>query len=109
MYVLSAEFGLIRSDHPIPNYDRTMTIERARALRSSVQCSLAMALDVFTNAPPTSTQLLLCLGRTYRETLADYAGPAAEVLYDRCIYAGQGVRLTLLRDWLRIAVSTSRE
>jgi hypothetical protein len=101
VHILSAEFGLIPGHQPIPNYDRRMTTVRARQLRSSVQRSLAATLDGFADNWLAPEQLLVCLGKTYRETLIEYAGPAAETLPERCIRAGQGKRLTLLRDWLR--------
>jgi hypothetical protein len=101
VHILSAEFGLIPVYQPIPNYDRRMTTMRARQLRTSVQRSLAATLDGLADNCLAPEQLLVCLGRTYRETLAEYAGPAAETLPERCIRAGQGKRLTLLRNWLR--------
>src|SRR5437764_14093390 len=42
--ILSAAFGLIPADHPIPWYDRRMTPARAHALRPDVERALcAMA------------------------------------------------------------------
>lgn len=100
VHILSAEFGLIPSTRLIPDYDRRMTVARARDLRLSVQESLGKILDGYEDDPPTSGQMLLCLGHDYREALAGYAGPAAEMLPGRCVRAGLGRRLTLLRDWL---------
>ena len=42
--ILSAEFGLIAADAPIPNYNHRMTEARALALRTQVREALAQAL-----------------------------------------------------------------
>ncbi len=100
VHILSAEFGLIPASHPIPYYDRPMTRGRAHEMRAPVQQSLAAALGDLTQASFDPEHLLVCLGREYREALIGYVGPVAEVIPSRCVRAGLGRRLTILRHWL---------
>src|SRR5690349_5361375 len=60
IYILSARFGLIGSDDPIPEYDQRMTPERMRELAPALVERLQMILD----GRPYS-QVLLSLGRSY--------------------------------------------
>ena len=94
--ILSARYGLIPADHPIPAYDHRLTPDDADALRPSVIRALGDALVVGTYA-----EVALCLGRDYRRAVARYeavvpAGTAVSV-----IAGGQGTRLRNLRTWLR--------
>jgi hypothetical protein len=61
LLILSARFGLIRADTPIPNYDQRMTIRRAIELRSQVRQTLHDHLAVY--GPYTAT--CISLGKGY--------------------------------------------
>jgi len=67
IYILSAKFGLIPSDYPIPNYDEKMTRDRSRQLQPLVIAKLKNIL----NAKPYQ-QLCICLGRDYFLALDKY-------------------------------------
>ncbi|MDF5759034.1 DUF6884 domain-containing protein [Spongiactinospora sp. TRM90649] len=86
--ILSAEHGLIDADRPLLPYDRVLTLERARELRSSAGFVLAQEFDRY--------------GRP-REALL-----IAEPLYQGIVLDHlTGVRLHLIGDlYDRAAVST---
>lgn len=91
--ILSAEFGLIAGDTPIPWYDRRMDAARAAALAPAVQRELRAILA---GGP---TDLFVHLGRDYR--VAPGAVPPGPW---RVSYAegGIGERLGQLRRWLYV-------
>jgi hypothetical protein len=63
--ILSAEFGLIAAEAPIPNYDHRMAPPRALALRGQVREALATTL-----ATGDYTATFINLGADYRPALA---------------------------------------
>ena len=63
--ILSARFGLIHADTPIPNYDQRLTVRRAMELRSQVRQTLEDHLTVY--GPYTAT--CISLGKGYWPTL----------------------------------------
>lgn len=99
VYILSAEFGLIPADYPIPDYDHRMTVSRARQLQDSVG-SLLKA--IFENADVAGDQrrVFLNLGKTYQEALNGYREPFASVLVAQAAFGGMGKRLSQLKSWL---------
>jgi hypothetical protein len=101
--ILSAEFGLIPADHPIPDYDRRMTPARADALRPAALEQLRRAIAC---APPGGPQggwhlrLFLGLGKDYLRVIAGWESllpPETEV---QLATGPPGRRLRQLRDWL---------
>lgn len=102
VYILSAEFGLISSDKPIPNYDRRMTYKRAKELQQPTLIALKHILickqykDLFIN-----------LGKDYLRVLNGYESliPAnLNVMVSRGV---MGRKLAELRNWLHVGVSKS--
>lgn len=95
VYILSAEFGLIPASQPTPNYDRRMTIERARALRPSVVTELN---KVFTNSD--YVKVFICMGQIYLNALEgfDESAPPSDVTW--AVTGSLGRRLSQLHDWL---------
>lgn len=95
VYILSAQFGLIQSDEPIPAYDRRMTARRAQELRSATADQLR-SLD-----PGSRYQdVFLHAGAMYREILTQ---PLVDMLPQQRLVSptgSQGVQLTLLKSWL---------
>ena len=91
-WVLSAEFGLIPADRPIPDYDREMSPSRARALRPQI----AAAFDDL--ASRSYTDVLVCAGRAYTTPLGDVS---ATLGCPAVIASGSiGRQLAVLHDWL---------
>lgn len=93
--ILSAEFGLIRRDTPIPDYDRLMSFQRAEQLRSTVANQFSEFMKEI--APK---KMLVSAGRTYLRAL-----PAIEKASMRGVPVSVtdgsiGKKLTKLRDWL---------
>lgn len=94
-YVLSAQFGLIPGDHPIPHYDQRMTHHRARELQPDVGAALHALC-----AAHTYDDLCICMGRTYAEAMAGFNAfiPFAATI---TIATGTiGKMQAMLRDWL---------
>lgn len=89
--ILSAEFGLIAGDTPLPWYERRMDRERAAALAPGVQQALCTLLR------ERPTELFISLGRDYLPALGDVPAGAWHVSYAQ---GGIGMRLGQLRRWL---------
>jgi hypothetical protein len=89
--ILSAEFGLIDSDTPIPWYDRRMDATRAAALAPLVKRKLQALLA----AGPTD--VFIHLGRDYLPTLGTVPPGPWHICYAQ---GGIGERLGQLRRWL---------
>lgn len=95
-FVLSAGFGLIPLDAPIPNYDQRMTAERAEALRSDVLRSLNSLAGRFDDIG----RLFVFLGRDYLPAIAGieaHFSPTTVATYATGTF---GARLGQLKDWL---------
>ncbi len=96
VYILSARFGLIPAEQPIPDYDQRMTRTRARELRPQVLQALEKLL-----ATGQYDTLYLDLGQDYLpavegwEHLARKYGVAYQQARGRI-----GQRLRALRQWL---------
>lgn len=99
VYVLSAEFGLIAGDHPIPSYDREMTEARAQELRPLVGTTivpLGIGVEPRIGEPQT---LLVVASKAYLSVLADAAPDGG--IPECCVAQGsQGGKLAALHDWL---------
>lgn len=93
IFVLSAEYGLIDRNHPIPDYDRKMDAQRAAELRDSSVAALEEILRQQLYA-----EVFVCTSRTYLGAL-----PWIEEIHRQVRFAapGQGKKLTSLRRWLR--------
>lgn len=95
VYILSAQFGLIRGDEPIQAYNRRMTPQRARELRGTTAANL-QKLDLGRRYQ----HVFLHAGAMYREIFSslDLNGLPQERLMAST--GGQGVQLTHLKSWL---------
>jgi hypothetical protein len=89
--ILSAEFGLIAGDTPIPWYDRRMDATRAAALAPLVQRELQALLA----EPPTD--VFVHLGSDYLPALGSIPLGSWRISYAQ---GGIGERLGQLRRWL---------
>ena len=93
--ILSAKYGLLRSDTPIEDYDQRMTRGQALALQPVVSADLDAHL----------TQVKYCevfinLGQTYLLALAESKKIAD--LRDRVAYASGGIgeKMSQMKQWL---------
>lgn len=89
--ILSAEFGLIAADTPIPWYDRRMDPARAAALAPAVQRELR---GLLADRP---TDVFVHLGRDYLPALGAIPPGPWQLTYAD---GGIGRRLGQLRRWL---------
>jgi hypothetical protein len=94
LLIISAEFGLIRSDTPIPDYDRRMRSSRAAALAPQVQGALREQL---TKRP--YQRILINLGRDYLRALEGFDGLQGATWAQGSI----GIRARQLKAWLNEA------
>lgn len=97
VHVLSAEFGLIPADTPIPYYDRQMTTARAEALQPRIDAALDRLRNHVDAAPIDANNLLVVASNPYLSTLTAAHGG----LPGHCVARGsQGKKLAALHDWL---------
>lgn len=94
--VLSARFGLIPADTPIPAYDHRLTPAAADALRPAAVRVLGEMLSRGTYA-----DVAFGLGRDYRRAVAGYPAVVPPGAAATILAGGQGARLRALRTWLR--------
>ncbi len=95
VYILSARYGLIPTDQPIPYYDQRLTPQRATELEPAVRDMLARIL-----ARREFEQIYLAVGRDYARALdgsTEFMPAAASVV---AAEGSQGKRLAQLHDWL---------
>ena len=95
-YVLSAEFGLIPAERPIPMYEHRMTRQRAQMLRPGVTDELRRLL----NGERCYREIFICLGQAYWTALE---GWETFVSQDRAVIVARGslgMRQSQLYDWL---------
>jgi hypothetical protein len=87
--ILSARYGLISWDRPIPDYNERMTAQRAEAHRAQV----AQALERLLARQPSA--ICVCAGVVYWQALPEAGlGGAARTR------GGIGVQVGQLRRWL---------
>lgn len=96
VYVLSAEFGLIPADQPIPDYDRRMTPERARELQPSVLDRVKRLL----NRDGPYREVFVHLGREYQLALQGWEKLIPHGVIVRTAEGSVGARQGHLFDWL---------
>lgn len=98
--ILSAEFGLIPPDEPIPDYDRLMTPTRAVELRPRVGEALRRITLPTELTPPVPTRLFHNLGQNYLLATVDFDALASGTLHITSATGPPGVRLSHLSAWL---------
>ena len=95
IYILSAEFGLIASDRPIPNYDRRITKKRSSELRPSVIEKLIEILKV-----DRYQEIFICAGKDYLRSLEGYEKLVQSKITAKIAPGSSGKKLSVLHDWL---------
>ena len=102
VYILSAEFGLISADKPILNYNRRMTLQRAKELQPRTQPELKRILS-----GRQYDELFISMGKAYRQVLVGYK---LLIPADFKVIVSTGImgrKLAELRNWLRKGVPES--
>lgn len=94
VYILSAEFGVISANEPIPQYDRPMTADRANELCEKVTKTLKAIIR-----HAHCTEVFVCASAMYKKAITpSQLSPLVQVRYAA---AGQGHKLKSLHCWLR--------
>ena len=102
VYILSAKFGLISACKPIPNYDRRMTLQRAKELQPRTQPELKRILS-----GRQYDELFISMGKAYRQVLVGYK---LLIPADFKVIVSTGImgrKLAELRNWLYEGVAES--
>jgi hypothetical protein len=95
VYILSAEFGLIRSTKPIPDYDTAMNRIQANKLKPKVERGFARLIDSH-----RGNEIAVCMGKSYRSILPPDWNAKRSGLPLRLLEGGLGKRLSSLKGWL---------
>lgn len=94
--IISAKFGLVPADQPIPYYNQKMVLPRAKTLNPKV---LAKLREIF--AHQKYKKLLISVGQDYWPALAGYESLLQSDVEVTLAAGSSGRRQTMLRDWLR--------
>jgi uncharacterized protein DUF6884 len=92
---VSAEYGLISADHPIPNYDQRMTPLRAQELHPHIVAELRYILS----SRPYQ-ELCICMGKDYYRALHGYDALISTKMVITIVTGSPGKRLADLQKWL---------
>ncbi len=99
-YILSAKFGLISADHPIPNYDLRMTPQRVEQLK---QQTLSEAKQILNDKQ--YQDFFISMGKDYLKVLDGYESLISSNLNVTVAQGSMGRKLTELRNWLHSNIS----
>jgi hypothetical protein len=93
--VLSARYGLISGECPIPNYDHIMTTARAVELRPQVLDSLINQIthDYW-------AEIFVLMSAKYHEVIKGFEDNLPSSTRIICVKGAQGVKARQLKDWL---------
>ncbi|MBW4559548.1 MAG: hypothetical protein KME32_00055 [Mojavia pulchra JT2-VF2] len=94
-YILSAEFGLIFQDYPIPYYDRRMTKQRSQQLQPEVIDKLQHILNA-----RLYPEICICVGRDYFKALEGYDTVIQSSSNVQIATGSLGKKLVKLHTWL---------
>lgn len=98
-FILSAEFGLIRHDQLIPDYERRMTLQRACELSTQVTRQAEQLLQSPLR-PRKKSHLFINLGQTYLKAF-DLTSQFITANYNLKLASGSsGRRLSEMYEWL---------
>lgn len=96
VYVLSAKFGLLKSEEPIPDYELRMSSDTAKAQRD--QNLLTLRQSLLRNR---FSEIAVSVGRSYLPAISGFEEDIPPGTTLRVLSGGLGIRLSRLRDWLR--------
>ncbi len=94
-FVLSARFGLIPGNQPIPAYDHQMTRYRAHELQPEVSTAVSTLLTT-----RNYTALCVCMGHTYSMALQGYDRSISNTTSVTIAAGTIGKMIATLYDWL---------
>lgn len=103
IFILSAKFGLIPHNQPIPNYDQRMTQLRAQELHPSVMSELG---HIFSSR--SYQRVCICMGRDYLVALDGYNTLALSEMSIKVAVGAPGHKLAQLHYWLYGKSSSKR-
>jgi hypothetical protein len=95
VHILSAKFGLVAADQPIPNYDQRMTPARAKELNPEVITRLRYLL----NSQPYQS-VCFCMGQDYLRALDGYDTLISSKTTVKIATGSSGRKLSELHGWL---------
>ena len=95
IYILSAEFGLISADKPIPHYDRRMTPQRIEKLQQPTLGELKQILN-----GKQYQEFFISMGKDYLRVLDGYKSLTSINLNVTVSQGSMGCKLAELRNWL---------
>jgi hypothetical protein len=95
IFIVSAKFGLISADQPIPNYDQPMTLFRAEELRPQIIAAFKHILS-----GQSYQELCLCVGKDYLQALDKYDTVVTSEMGITIVAGSPGKRLAELHRWL---------
>lgn len=95
VFILSAAYGLISAQQPIPNYNQMMTSQRAFELRKAL-------LDTLGNLCSSKVYSALCLtmSKMYLAALEGWSALVPQEMQITLADGPQGVKLARLQRWL---------
>lgn len=99
VWILSAEFGLIAANTPIPDYNRTMTPTRRRELAPALQVQWASLRQALASVGVCH----VAMGAQYRAAISEAGFLAQAQQYGITVSIGQGgigEQARQLKDWL---------
>lgn len=99
-YILSAKFGLISADHPIPNYDLRMTPKRVEQLK---QQTLNLAEQILSDKQ--YQEFFISMGKDYLKVMDGYESLISTNLNVTVAQGSMGRKLAELRNWLHSNIS----
>ena len=99
-YILSAKFGLISADEPIPHYDRRMTPQRIKELQQPTLSELKQILN-----GKQYQEFFISMGKDYLRVLDGYKLLTSTNLDVTVSQGSMGCKLAELRNWLHKNVS----
>jgi len=95
IFILSAKFGLISHNQPIPNYDQRMTPSCAQELQPSVMSELRHILS-----SQSYQKFCICMGKDYLLALDGYNTLISSDLSIKVVASSPGKKLAELHSWL---------
>jgi hypothetical protein len=100
IYILSAEFGLIRHTRLIPFYDQCMTNQRAHELKVKIAGQARRLFAIKSDQQRKRQQLFINLGRDYFRAFEPVLGSLASRMTIKTSSGATGKRLAEMYDWL---------
>lgn len=93
--ILSAEYGLIPANYPVPCYNHRLTKKRADKLRYQVITEIGAVLST-----KSYKNFLICLGKDYLKAISGYETVIPDDVSVKIALGGMGRKLSILYDWL---------